>query len=62
MKALLTAGLVNMLFGVGTLLASDAPMGTWKTADEKSGKVMSQVEMYEQRGLFYKTQTWLKAT
>src|SRR5438876_1496933 len=41
-----------MLFGVGTLLASDVP-GTWKTVDEKSGKVRSQVEMYEQGGKLF---------
>ena len=53
MKALVTAVLVVMLFGVGTLLASDAPTGTWKTVDEKSGKVRSQVEMYEQGGKLF---------
>lgn len=52
MKTLVTAVLVVMLFGVGTLLASDVP-GTWKTVDEKSGKVRSQVEMYEQGGKLF---------
>src|SRR2546422_4097098 len=53
MKTLVTAVLVVMLFGVGTLLASDAPTGTWKTVDEKSGKVRSQVEVYEQGGKLF---------
>jgi len=53
MKTLVTAVLVVMLFGVGTLLASDALTGTWKTVDEKSGKVRSQVEMYEQGGKLF---------
>jgi len=52
MKTLVTAVLVVMLFGVGTLLASDVP-GTWKTVDEKSGKVTSQVEVYEQGGKLF---------
>jgi len=52
MKTLVIAGLMVMLFGVGNLLASDVP-GTWKTVDEKSGKVRSQVEMYEQGGKLF---------
>jgi uncharacterized protein (DUF2147 family) len=53
MKTLVIALLANLLFGVGTLLAGDAPTGTWKTVDDKSGKVTSQVELYEQGGKLF---------
>src|SRR4029450_13242827 len=35
---------------VGPALAADAPVGKWKTVDEKSGQVTSEVELYEQGG------------
>ncbi len=53
MKQLVTAVLVSMLFGVGTLAAGDAVTGTWKTVDDKTGKVMSEVELYEQGGKLF---------
>jgi len=53
MQRLVIAVLVNTLFGVGALLAADAPTGTWKTVDEKSGKVVSQVEVYEEEGKLF---------
>ena len=34
-------------------LALDSPVGTWKTVDEKSGKVVSEVELYEQGGKIF---------
>jgi uncharacterized protein (DUF2147 family) len=53
MKRSVIAVLLNMLVGIGTVLAADAPMGTWKTVDEKSGKVVSQVEVYEEGGKIF---------
>jgi len=53
MKTLVTTALVSALFVVDTLLAGDVPMGTWRTVDEKSGKVMSQVEVYEEGGKLF---------
>ena len=53
MKQLVTAVLVSMLFGAGTLAAGDAVTGTWKTVDDKTGKVMSEVELYEQGGKLF---------
>ncbi len=53
MKQLVTAVLVSMLFGVGTLAAGDAVTGTWKTVDDETGKVMSEVELYEQGGKLF---------
>lgn len=37
-------------FGVGLAAAAEAPVGTWKTIDEKSGKVVSEVLISEQGG------------
>ena len=38
------------LAGANLVLAAESPVGKWKTVDEKSGKVMSEVEVYEQGG------------
>ena len=53
MKHLVIAMLVSMLFGVGTLVAGDAVTGTWKTVDDKTGKVVSEVELYEHGGKLF---------
>ena len=50
---IVAAVLVNALVGVGTLLAADSVIGPWKTVDEKSGKVVSEVELYDQGGKLY---------
>jgi uncharacterized protein (DUF2147 family) len=33
--------------------AADAPVGPWKTVDDKSGKVTSEVELYQQGGKLF---------
>lgn len=45
------AGVVGALL-VGSLpaMAADSPVGRWNTVDEKSGKVRSVVEVYEEGG------------
>ena len=48
MKRLVLAVVVSCLFGLGVVLAADSPVGTWKVVDDKSGKVTSQVQLYEQ--------------
>ena len=53
MKRLVIAVLLNALVGVGTLLAADGVTGTWKTVDEKTGKVLSEVELYDQGGKIF---------
>ena len=53
MRWVIAAVLVNVLMGVGTLLAADSIIGPWKTVDEKSGKVVSEVELYDQGGKVY---------
>jgi uncharacterized protein (DUF2147 family) len=41
------------LLGTGVVLAAETPVGKWKTVDEKSGKVTSEVEIYEQNGKLF---------
>ena len=41
------------LLGPGLPLAAESPVGKWKTVDEKSGKVTSEVEIYEQSGKLF---------
>ena len=48
MRRVLMVVLVSVLAGAGTLLAADSMVGRWKTVDEKSGKVVSEVELYDQ--------------
>jgi uncharacterized protein (DUF2147 family) len=44
---------LTILVGPGPALAADAPVGKWKTVDEKSGQVTSEVELYEQSGKLF---------
>jgi uncharacterized protein (DUF2147 family) len=37
----------------GPTLAADSPVGKWSTVDDKSGKVISQVEITEQGGKLF---------
>jgi uncharacterized protein (DUF2147 family) len=39
--------------GAGPVRAADSPVGKWKTVDDKSGKVVSDVEVYEQGGKLF---------
>jgi len=41
------------LIGVSLVLAAQSPVGKWKTLDEKSGKVTSEVEIYEKSGKLF---------
>ena len=50
MKRLVLAVVVSCVFGPGVVLAADSLVGTWKTVDDKSGKVVSQVQLYEEGG------------
>ena len=49
------AGLVVLALGLGvaTALALDSPVGKWNTVDDKSGKVRSEVQIYEQGGKLF---------
>ena len=44
---------LTILAGPGPALTADAPVGKWKTVDEKSGRVTSEVELYEQGGKLF---------
>jgi len=55
MRWVMAAVLVSALVGVGTLQAADSVIGPWKTVDEKSGKVLSEVELYDQGGKLFGT-------
>jgi uncharacterized protein (DUF2147 family) len=53
MTRFLLAGAVTVLLTAPVALAAESPVGTWKTVDEKSGKVVSEVELYDQGGKLY---------
>ena len=50
MKRISFLVMVTVFFCAGLVLAAEAPVGKWNTIDEKSGKVTSEVELYEQGG------------
>jgi uncharacterized protein (DUF2147 family) len=41
------------LIGAHFVLAAQSPVGKWNTIDEKTGKVTSEVEIYEQGGKLF---------
>src|SRR5262245_22398355 len=41
------------LFAAAPALAADAPVGKWKTVDDKTGKVESEVEIYQEGGKLF---------
>jgi len=45
--------LVIGILGAGLALALESPVGKWKTVDESSGKITSEVEIYEQSGKLF---------
>ena len=49
------AGLVMLalVLSVAPALALDSPVGKWNTVDDKSGKVRSEVQIYEQGGKLF---------
>ena len=42
-----------ILIAVGSAPAADAPIGKWNTVDDKTGKVVSEVQLYDQGGKLY---------
>ena len=53
MTRFLLAGTLTALLTAHAALAAESPVGKWKTVDEKSGKVVSEVELYDQGGKLY---------
>ena len=44
---------VAILLGAWPALAADAPVGHWNTVDDKNGKVVSEVQIYERSGKLF---------
>jgi uncharacterized protein (DUF2147 family) len=53
MRRLVGLVAVSTIFGAGPAEAADSLVGKWKTMDEKSGKVVSEVEVYDQGGKLF---------
>ena len=53
MKQLFPSMIVICMLGSGVALANDSPVGMWKTVDDKTGKVKSEVQLYEQGGKLF---------
>jgi uncharacterized protein (DUF2147 family) len=53
MKNVLTIVVFSAVVAAAPALALDNPAGTWRTVDEKSGKVVSEVELYDQGGKLF---------
>ena len=50
MRQLVSALVLAAAVGGGIALAVDSPVGKWRTVDDKTGKVESTVDVYEQGG------------
>ena len=50
MRQLAAVVALAVLLGSSSALAADSPVGRWKTVDDKTGQVKSEVEVYEQGG------------
>jgi uncharacterized protein (DUF2147 family) len=53
MTRLVAAALGALVVGAGPAVAADSPLGMWNTVDEKSGKVVSEVEVYDRGGKLF---------
>ena len=54
MKRFVSLVALAVVVGTGSLiLAAESPVGKWKTVDDKTGKVVSEVEVYEQGGKLF---------
>jgi uncharacterized protein (DUF2147 family) len=53
MMRFLLAGILSVLFAAHAALGAETPVGKWKTIDEKTGKVVSEVELYDQGGKLF---------
>ena len=53
MKRVVGLILASAMLAAGPVSAADPVMGTWRTVDEKSGKVVSEVQLYDQGGKLF---------
>jgi uncharacterized protein (DUF2147 family) len=47
------AAALTIVLAAGLALAADAPVGKWNTVDDKTGKAVSEVQLYDQGGKLY---------
>jgi len=55
-KRILARGIVTVLtlgLAAAVVAAADAPLGKWNTIDDKTGKVKSEVQLYDEGGKVY---------
>jgi len=52
-KTVGSLAVLMLLLGAGVAVAAESPVGKWKPMDEKTGKVQSEVEIYEQGGKIF---------
>jgi uncharacterized protein (DUF2147 family) len=53
MRTIQRAMAVTILLAALPALGADAPVGNWNTVDDKTGKVVSEVQIYEQGGKLF---------
>ena len=53
MRQLAAVVALAVLLGSSSALAAGSPVGRWKTVDDKTGQVKSEVEVYEQGGKLF---------
>jgi uncharacterized protein (DUF2147 family) len=53
MRSPLCLVVLMLLLGATLVFGAESPVGTWKTVDDKSGKVMSQVQIYDEGGKLF---------
>jgi uncharacterized protein (DUF2147 family) len=53
MQRLFSIVFLYAFISAGALMAAESPIGKWNTIDEKSGKVTSVVEVYDQGGKLF---------
>jgi len=53
MRSMVYLAVLVALLGVALVFAAESPVGTWKTVDDKSGKVMSTVQVYDEGGKLF---------
>jgi uncharacterized protein (DUF2147 family) len=53
MKRLYPLVVLTACLGALVALAAETPVGKWQTIDEKTGKVVSDVQLYEQGGKLF---------
>jgi uncharacterized protein (DUF2147 family) len=53
MKRFVSLVVFAVMVTSGSLVAAESPLGRWNTIDDKTGKMRSQVEIYEQGGKLF---------